>query len=152
MDTSKDVCTYYTILWRENNYGDSIIETSLRKLMRNCPKFIEEDKQLQTNACNMWERRNHILINFTPKCHPKISGEVIEYSWGYTKDYHRRLSFYKKKIKKKIQIRYPRGHIKIKPYHKVGLYFFYTCMVIYHCIKTDEPQANSCGPLNWPLH
>ena len=35
MDTSKDICTYYTLRGREDNYGNKIIETSLRYLMQN---------------------------------------------------------------------------------------------------------------------
>ena len=30
MDTSKDVCTYYTLHIREDNYGNTIIKTILR--------------------------------------------------------------------------------------------------------------------------
>ena len=30
MDTSKNICTYYTLLRREDNCGNTIIETSLR--------------------------------------------------------------------------------------------------------------------------
>ena len=35
MDTSKDVCNYYTICGREDNYRKTIIETILRELMWN---------------------------------------------------------------------------------------------------------------------
>ena len=31
----------------------------------------------------------HIIVEHTPKCHPKISGEGIEYSWGCAKNYYR---------------------------------------------------------------
>ena len=38
MDASKDLCSYYTLRGREDNYGNTIIDTSLRELMRNCLK------------------------------------------------------------------------------------------------------------------
>ena len=53
--------------------------------MQNCLKFIQEETLLQTNACKMGELREHILFNRILKCHPKISGEGIEYSWGCEK-------------------------------------------------------------------
>ena len=53
VDTSKDVCTYYTLRGREDNYANTIIETNLRGLIRNCLKFIGEETLLQTNACKM---------------------------------------------------------------------------------------------------
>ena len=77
-DTSKDVCTYYTLCGREDNYSNTIIDMGLRELMRNCLKFIDEQTLLQNNACKMGERRYQIIINRTPKYHPKISGKGIE--------------------------------------------------------------------------
>ena len=82
MDTSKDVCTYYTLRGREDNYGTKIIETSLRELMRNCLKFINQETLLQTNQLKMGDHRDHILVDGTHNCHPYISGEGIKYSWG----------------------------------------------------------------------
>ena len=82
MDTSKDVCTYYALHGQEDNYGNKILDTSLRELMRNCLNFIKEETLLQTNYCNMGDCIDHILVNRTSRCHPNISGEVIEYSWG----------------------------------------------------------------------
>ena len=49
-----------------------ILEKLLRVLMRNCLDFIEEEKLLQTNYLNMGERRDHILVELSPKCHPEI--------------------------------------------------------------------------------
>ena len=69
----------------------------------------------------MEERRDHILVEFTRKFHPNISGEVIEYSWGFAKDYYIWLSLYKNEGKKTPK-KCPRGHIKRQPYHKSGLY------------------------------
>ena len=78
METPKEICTYYKLRLREDNYGKKILETILRGIMRNCLNFIEEQTQIQTNACNMGQCRDHIIINFNPKCHPELSGEDIE--------------------------------------------------------------------------
>ena len=49
MEISKDVCTYYTLFGLEDNYGNKILETSLRELVRNFLDFIEEETLLKTN-------------------------------------------------------------------------------------------------------
>ena len=53
MYTYKDVCTYYTLCGIEDNYGNTILETSLRELMQNCLYFIEYETLLQNNAHKM---------------------------------------------------------------------------------------------------
>ena len=65
--------------------------------------------------------RDHIIVDRTPKCRPKLSGEGIENSWFFEKNYYRQLSLDKKKGKK-FKKTSPRGHIKRQPYHKAGWY------------------------------
>ena len=89
MDTSKDVCTYYTPRVREGNYGNTIIEKSLRELMCNCLDFIEQEIILQTNARKMGHLKGHIIIDHTRKCHPELASEGIEYYWGCVNNYYR---------------------------------------------------------------
>ena len=78
MEISKDVCTYYTLRGQEDNYGNTIIEASLRELTHNCLKFIEEETLLQTNSCKKGDNRDHILVDRNTKYHPDISSEGIE--------------------------------------------------------------------------
>ena len=92
MDPSKDVCNYYSLCGREDNYGNTIIETVFRDMMRNCLDLIKKETLLQTNACNMVERRYHIIVDRTPKCHPKLASEGIEYYWVCSNNYYRQLS------------------------------------------------------------
>ena len=82
MDTSKAICNYYTLRGLEDNYGNTIIEMSLRELMWNWLKFIEEEKMFQTNYCKMEELIDHILVDRATKWPPKIAGEVIDYYCG----------------------------------------------------------------------
>ena len=92
MDTSKDVCTYYTLRGREGNYVNNIIETIFGELIQNCLNFIEEETLLQNNVYKMGYRIDHIIVDCTPKHHFDISSEGIEYSWGSENNYFRRLS------------------------------------------------------------
>ena len=78
MDTYKDVYTYYKLCGREDNYGNKMIDTSLRELIWNWLNFIEDVTLLRNNARNMGEHTDHIIVNGTPKFHPNIVGEVID--------------------------------------------------------------------------
>ena len=44
-----------------------------------------------------------ILINQTPKCHCELVGKGIEYSWGCSKNFYRRLPVIEKRTKKNFQ-------------------------------------------------
>ena len=46
--------------------------------MQNWLNFTEEEKLIQTNTFKMGERRDHIIVEPIPKCHPEISGEGID--------------------------------------------------------------------------
>ena len=61
--------------------------------MWNCLNFIEQETLIQTNACKMGQHRDHIIVDRTPKFHPKLAGEGIEYYWVCTKNYYILLSF-----------------------------------------------------------
>ena len=91
MDTSRDVCTYYTLRGQEDNCDKKNIEKSVRELMRNCLNFIEEEKIIKNNVCNMVKHRGHIIVDGTPKCQPDLSGEGIEYYWVRENNYYRKL-------------------------------------------------------------
>jgi hypothetical protein len=43
-----------------------------------------------------------VLINRTPKCHPELTGEGIEYAWGCAKNYYQRLPLDEKRRKEKF--------------------------------------------------
>ena len=65
--------------------------------MRNFLNFIKEDTLLQSIAWNIGDCRDHIIVNWTPECHPELYSGGIEYSWGFENNYYRRLSLDKKK-------------------------------------------------------
>ena len=117
MDKTKDVFNYYTINGIEDNHDDTILERVLTQMMRNCLNFIQKDTILQNNACKMVEHRYNIIVERTPKCHPKLADEGIQYSWGCENNSYRQLLLDRKKGKK-LYKKTPRGYIRRQPYHK----------------------------------
>ena len=59
--------------------------------------FIEEETLLQYHG-----RLLGVSIDRTPKCHPEMAGEGIEYSWGMAKLLYRKLPLKEKKSKEKF--------------------------------------------------
>ena len=53
---------------------------SLKKLMKLQKDFNEEIALLQFHREQMG-----VKVDRTPKCHPEIAGEGIEYAWGISK-------------------------------------------------------------------
>jgi hypothetical protein len=68
-------------------------------LLGSCLDFEEEEMMLQSMGHSLG-----VLINRTPKCHPELAGEVIEYSWGCTKNFYQRLPLDEKRRKEKFTL------------------------------------------------
>jgi hypothetical protein len=60
--------------------------------------FIEEETLLQYHG-----RLLGVKVVQTPKCHPEIAGEGIEYDWGCRKGFYRRLPLSAMKTKNKFR-------------------------------------------------
>jgi hypothetical protein len=88
---------YYTIIVWKNALGILMPETSLKQILANCSDFEEEETMLQSMGRNMG-----VLVDRTPKCHPELAGEGIEYSWGCAKNRYHRLPIAEKKRKEKF--------------------------------------------------
>ena len=58
-------------------------DTSLFLLLSNCVDFEGEQSLLQSKG---WEMG--ALVDCTPKCHCKLAGEGIKYSWGCAKNHY----------------------------------------------------------------
>ena len=54
---------YYNLCGRNDRYGNTMLDTSLSDLMRNCIRFIEEETLLQTQACKMEDNMNRITVD-----------------------------------------------------------------------------------------
>jgi hypothetical protein len=76
-----------------------IRETSLKHLMSLLTDFIiEEETLLQYHG-----RLLGVKVERTPKCHPEIAGEGIDYDWGCGKRVYQRLPLSEKKTKQKFR-------------------------------------------------
>ena len=86
-----------TIGGKKDALGNIDPETSLKRLMSLLTDFIQEETLLQYHG-----RLLGVKVERTPKCHPEIAGEGIEYDWGCAKGVYRRLPISEKRSKKKF--------------------------------------------------
>ena len=94
IDPTKAV-NFYTVEGpHHDNYGKPIKERSLKYLVSQLYDFAHEDSQLQFVGKELG-----LIVDRTPKCHPEMAGEGIEYSWGCAKNHYRNLPIAKKRSK-----------------------------------------------------
>ena len=67
-------------------------------MMSALPDFESEETLLQ-----YYGRLLRLTVDRTPKCHPEPAGEGIEYTWGCSKGFYRRLKISEKRTKKKFR-------------------------------------------------
>ena len=84
----------YTLNGRKDMFGNCILDTSLKEMMESLLDFMQEETLLQYHG-----RMSGVVVDRTPKCHPELAGEGIEYCWGCAKGYYRRLPISKKRGK-----------------------------------------------------
>jgi hypothetical protein len=60
--------------------GNLIEASSLLKLLQKQPNFMCELTLLQ-----FFGKQMGTTVNRTPKCHPELAGEGIEYLWAFAK-------------------------------------------------------------------
>jgi hypothetical protein len=87
-----------TLNRRQDASGILMKETSLTYLMSNCQDFEDEESLLQTMG-----REMGILVDQTPKCHCKLAGEGIKYTWGCSKNHYQSMKLQSKKGKEKFR-------------------------------------------------
>ena len=67
--------------------GTVDLSTSLKKLMASCSDFLNERTLMEELVLE----RGHEFEK-TPKCHPEVAGDGIEYDWGKSKHDFRELN------------------------------------------------------------
>jgi len=77
---------YYPLEGRKDQFGNVDPTTSVKMLMERQMDFVEEETLLQYHG-----RQLGVIIDRTPKCHPEMAGEGIEYNCGCAKGFYRRL-------------------------------------------------------------
>ena len=84
---------------RESIDGDATgCNFSLKALMKLQNDFINEVTLLQ-----YYGRELGLIIDQTPKCHPELAGEGIEYAWAIAKIFYRKSDISEKKTKDKFR-------------------------------------------------
>jgi hypothetical protein len=74
----------YTVHGKNDAFGNLMPETSLRHLMEQLSDFQDEETLLQYHG-----RKLGVKVDRTPKCHPEMAGEGIEYDWAAAKGFYR---------------------------------------------------------------
>jgi hypothetical protein len=74
-------------------------ETSLKWLLRQQPDFVAELTLLQ-----YYGREMGVNIDRTPKCHPELAGEGVEYTWALAKLYYRNAPINRKRRKDSFRL------------------------------------------------
>jgi hypothetical protein len=97
LDPNKKIDKAYTVNGRKDALGILNLDYSLKSLLGSCVDFDEEETMLQSMG-----RKMGALIDRTPKCHPELAGEGIEYSWGCAKNYYQRLPLEENRKKEKF--------------------------------------------------
>ena len=130
--------TDYTINGKKNTLGILQCKTSLKAIISNCTDFEEEETMLQAMGRSMG-----VIINRSPKCHPKLAGEGVEYSWGCAKNAYHHLALREKKKKDNFLISVrkclsretlPNDHVRAFSKHARE----YICL--YHFIWQEKQQ------------
>ena len=74
--------------------GNLLENTSLKKLLEKQGDFVSELTLLQYHAQLLGA-----MVDRTPKCHPELAGEGIEYAWALAKLFYRRQQLNMKRSK-----------------------------------------------------
>ncbi len=96
--TNDEIVKYYTVNGRKDDNGNEIANTSLKKIVANLPDFRNEITQLQFRATQLGVR-----IVCSPKYHPEIAGESIEYCWAQSKNTYRGFPLKDKRTKESFR-------------------------------------------------
>ncbi len=80
----------YPVLGQRNNFREIIPGTSLKEILSALPDFQEEKTLLQYHAESRSTADCKVSLIRSPKCHPEIAGEGIEYDWAGAKSFYRR--------------------------------------------------------------
>ena len=81
----------------KDEYGHTIPNTSLKEMMNSLVDFSEEETLLHYHG-----RLLGVTVDRTPKCHPEIAGEGIEYCWAAAKMSYCQLRISEKRTKAKF--------------------------------------------------
>lgn len=87
----------YTMKGKKDAFGILIPGTSIEEMMNLQSDFLNEETLLQYHG-----RMLGVIVDRTPKCHPEMAGEGIEYAWGCSKQVYRHFPISQKRSKAKF--------------------------------------------------
>lgn len=82
-----DPSAKYTLDGKLDKFGNLIPGTSTKVMLSSCSDFKNQPNLLQ----ELVQQRGHILLS-SPKCHPELAGDGIEYAWGHSKRCFRKIN------------------------------------------------------------
>ena len=85
IDPLCDAIKTYTMKGQKQPDGSFDDTTSINHLMSIQPDFQDQETLLM-----FYGRQLGVTVDRTPKCHPELAGEGIEYAWGAAKLYYRK--------------------------------------------------------------
>ncbi len=92
----------YSIKPKKDAFGNVLPGTGLREMVSALPDFVDEKTLLQHHAeSRSIEDGCQITMIRSPKCHPELAGEGIEYDWAVAKKFYRMMKMADKKTKEK---------------------------------------------------
>jgi hypothetical protein len=102
--TVADAFKSYTMAGKKNDAGVVIVSTSIKEMISSLPGFVDEKTLLQFHAeGRSIDDSQQITLIRSPKCHPEVAGEGIEYDWAASKSWYRELPAVKKNTKEKFR-------------------------------------------------
>ena len=84
-----EVESRYPVGGQKDNLGQVIPGTAMKEILANLPDFAGEKTLLQWHAEERSTADCKIIFMRSPKCHPEIAGEGIEYDWAGAKTAYR---------------------------------------------------------------
>jgi hypothetical protein len=95
----------YTMDGRSDHIGNPIDGTSLKAMLAALPDFQQEKTLLQHDVEGRSAIPNgqQITLIRSPKCHPEVAGEGIEYAWAVAKQWYRHLPLSQKESKENFR-------------------------------------------------
>ena len=99
-----DNVNLYTKVGQTDSDGKVIDDSfSLKLMISTLTDFVEEETLLQYMTKKIGQGLGlSVIVDRSPKCHPEVAGEGIEYSWANSKIYLRGLPIEQRRSKKKF--------------------------------------------------
>ena len=133
---------FYTNDGKRDAFGNIIPGTSLRMMMSELIDFIQEETLLQYHGKTLG-----VMVDRSPKCHPEVAGEGIEYSWGCAKGKYRRMPLSDKRRKdnfrKSVRQYMDRSEVLTLERQRMFSKRARQYMLAYHSIETSKEKSES---------